>query len=429
MGLCVVGTGYVGLVTCAGLADLGNQVIGVDANPEKVAQLQRGEIPFYEPGLKELVDRHRDRNLSFTSDLKAGVERSEVIFIAVGTPVDEHGEADLSAVRAVASGIGRALNGAKLVVVKSTVPVGMGDLILGLIAEQNTRHFPVGVVSNPEFLREGSAVHDFLQPDRIVIGAERSEDADRLRELYQPLQAEVLVTNRRTAEMIKYASNAFLATKVSFINELARLCGAVGAEIGAVARGMGMDHRIGGAYLNAGLGFGGSCLPKDMRALVRAAEQNGQEARLLKAVLEVNQQQLLWLGQRLAALIGPLAGKTLAVLGLAFKPETDDLRESPALAATQQFLAQGARVQAYDPAAMPKARALLPGASFAQDAYAAAEGADALLVFTEWNEFKEMDLPRIKAKMRGSVLVDGRNLIDPIRAKTLGFTYCGVGRD
>jgi UDPglucose 6-dehydrogenase len=428
MKICVVGTGYVGLVSCACFADLGNEVIGVDVDQAKVANLSKGILPIFEPGVKELVDRHLGKRLRFTTDLREGVQASDFIFIAVGTPPGQNGEADLTYVKEVAAGIGRHLNGPKIVVDKSTVPVGMGDLVDSIVEENCGGGHRVDVVSNPEFLREGSAVHDFMNPDRILIGAENRQAAEKVSELYNPLDAKIVITDLRSAEMIKYASNAFLATKITFINEIANLCERVGADVSKVAHGMGMDARIGAAFLNPGAGYGGSCFPKDVMALIHIANKEGYEFKVLKAVVEANDFQKRSMLGRIKEVLGPLEGKQIAALGLSFKPNTDDLREAVAVDVIRLLLDGGARVRAYDPAAMGHAQALLPGVKFAENAYAAAEGAHCLVIFTEWNEFKEMDMKRVHAAMRSPIIVDGRNIYDPEKVKALGFTYRGVGR-
>jgi len=427
--ICVVGTGYVGLVSCACFADLGNNVIGVDIDQAKIERLSQGILPIYEPGLKELVDRNLGKRLSFTSDLKGSVEASDFIFIAVGTPPNENGEADLTYVKEVAAGIGRCLNGGKIVVDKSTVPVGMGDLVASIIDEHCDGRYKVDVVSNPEFLREGSAVHDFMHPDRILIGTNNGSAAGKVAELYKPLEADIMITDLRSAEMIKYASNAFLAAKITFINEIANLCERVNADVSKVAHGMGLDTRIGPMFLNAGAGYGGSCFPKDVSALVQIANKEGYDFKMLKAVVEANEYQKRSMVARIKEVLGPLEGKQIAVLGLSFKPNTDDLREAVAVEVIRLLVDNGARVRAYDPAAMENARKLLPEeVKFAENAYAAAESAHCLVIFTEWNEFKEMDLERVKAGMRTPIIVDGRNIYDPDKVKACGFTYRGIGR-
>ncbi len=428
MKICVVGTGYVGLVSCACFADLGNEVIGVDVDLAKVENLRKGILPIFEPGVKELVDRHVGKRLRFTTDLKEGVQNSDFIFIAVGTPPSATGEADLTYVKEVAAGIGEHLNAPKIVVDKSTVPVGMGDLVTSIIEEHCHGKFKVDVVSNPEFLREGSAVHDFMNPDRILIGSENPAAAERVSELYKPLDAKIITTDLRSAEMIKYASNAFLATKITFINEIANLCEKVNADVSKVAYGMGLDSRISASFLNAGAGYGGSCFPKDVTALIQIANKEGYDFKVLKAVVDANDFQKRSMIARIKDVLGPLEGKQIAALGLSFKPNTDDLREAVAVEVIRLLIANGARVRAYDPAAMDHAKTLLPEVKFAENAYAAAEGAHCLVIFTEWNEFKEMDLERVKANMRSPIIVDGRNIYDPAKVKAMGFTYRGVGR-
>ncbi|MEW6516909.1 MAG: UDP-glucose/GDP-mannose dehydrogenase family protein [candidate division FCPU426 bacterium] len=428
MKICVVGTGYVGLVTCACFADLGNEVVGVDQDADKIRALEQGHIPIFEPGLQELVERHRGKRLTFTTDLAKGVQTSEFIFIAVGTPPLESGEADLAAVKAVAADIGRHLNGPKIVVDKSTVPVGMGDLVASIIEEHDRHRHSVEVVANPEFLREGSAVHDFMNPDRILIGTNHPAAAEKVSELYKPLDAEIMVTDLRSAEMIKYASNAFLATKITFINEIANLCDRVGADVAKVAHGMGLDRRIGPAFLSAGAGYGGSCFPKDVSALVQKAAKEGYEFKTLKAVIAANEHQKQSVLAKVKEILGPLEGKQIAIWGLSFKPNTDDLREAVSTAVIPLLQENGARVRAYDPAAMEHASRLLPGVKLTDTAYAAVEGAHCLVILTEWNEFKEMDLARVKELMRSPLIVDGRNIYDPAKVKALGFTYRGIGR-
>ncbi|MCD4813031.1 UDP-glucose/GDP-mannose dehydrogenase family protein [bacterium] len=427
MKICVVGTGYVGLVSCACFADLGNDVIGVDIDPKKIANLKQGKIPIFEPGLKELVDHNLGKRLHFTTDLKEGVEKSDFIFIAVGTPPMETGEADLTYVKQVATGIGKHLNGRKIVVDKSTVPVGMGDLVVSIIEEHGGTDHQIDVVSNPEFLREGSAVHDFMNPDRVLIGTNNLDAAERVSELYKPLEADIMVTDLRSAEMIKYASNAFLATKITFINEIANLCEKVGADVTKVAHGMGLDSRIGHPFLNAGAGYGGSCFPKDVLALIEKAKKEGYDFKILNAVITANDFQKKSMLTRIKEVLGPLEGKQIAALGLAFKPNTDDLREAVAVEVIQLLQENGARVRAYDPAAMALAKKLLPEVKLAESAYDAVKGAHCVVVFTEWNEFKEMDLERVKSLMKTPLIVDGRNIFNPEKVREMGFTYRGVG--
>jgi len=432
MELTVVGCGYVGLVTAACFADLGNRVIGVDVDAVRVQALKKGRIPIYEPGLEEIVRRNiKDGRLTFQTSLADAVRASRIIFIAVGTPPAADGDVDLTAVRMVAAEIGKSLNGDKIIVNKSTVPVGMADAV-GDMAQKSARgkKHKVRVVSNPEFLREGTAVTDFMHPDRVVVGSSDKRAAEAVADLYRPLDAHVIVTDVRSAEMIKYASNAFLATKISFINEIASLCEKLGADVAAVANGMGKDKRIGREFLYAGVGFGGSCLPKDVAALRRAVEKAGLTPRLLAAVLEVNESQRRSVVEKLSDGLGKLAGKTVAVLGLAFKPSTDDLREAVSQTVLPQLIRAGAKVRAYDPAANEGSKRNHPQAVYCKSALDAAKGAHAAVVLTEWNEFVELDLVKLRGVMAGQkpVLVDGRNVYDPDKAKAAGFTYRGVGR-
>ena len=432
MRLCVAGTGYVGLVTGACFADLGNQVVCVDIDAKKVAALKKGRMPIYEPGLEEVVKRNlKERRLSFTTRLADGVRGADMVFIAVGTPSASNGEANLDYVKEVARGIGKVAVHDVIVVDKSTVPVGMGDLVESLVAEEferrRARH-KVDVVSCPEFLREGSALHDFQNPDRVVVGSRRESAARKVAELFKPLNARVLVTDVRSAEMIKYASNSFLAAKISFINEIANLCDLVGADVAKVAEGMGMDKRIGRPFLDAGVGYGGSCFPKDVLALTHIADKEGYDFQMLKAVIAVNDRQKKGVLARLKRLVGPLEGKVVGVLGLAFKANTDDMREAVSLEVVEGLKRLGARVRAYDPQAGAEAQRRLPGLKLAASAYEAARGADALVVLTEWNEFKELDLARLKRLMRHPVLLDGRNIYEGAKLRALGFTYQGIGR-
>jgi UDPglucose 6-dehydrogenase len=430
--ICVVGTGYVGLVTGTCFADLGNRVICLDINEEKVTRLRRGEIPIYEPGLEELVQRNvAAGRLRFTTSYPEAVSGADYCFIAVNTPSGSEGEADLGQVRAAAAALAPHLRDGAIIVNKSTVPIGTADRVDHIVE----RHLPAekkglrfGVVSNPEFLREGSAVADFMQSDRVVLGATRHEDAVQVAELYRPLKCPVLITDPRTAEMIKYASNAFLATKISFINEVASICERLGADVRVVAEGMGRDARIGRAFLDAGLGWGGSCFPKDVKALAHMAAVSGCHPQLLRSVIEINKHQRLKVIQRLRDTLGTLEGQTVAILGLAFKPNTDDLREAPSLEIAHLLLAEGASVRAYDPVAMPNAARLLPEAYYAADAYDAVQGADAAVVVTDWNEFKQLDLSRLRLGMRRPVLVDGRNVYEPSVARGAGFLYYAIGR-
>jgi UDPglucose 6-dehydrogenase len=427
--LCVIGVGYVGLVTGACFADLGNRVIALDVDEERIANLQKGILPIYEPGLEELVRRNvRAGRLSFTTSYAEALQGTEFAFIAVGTPSAPNGEADLQYVAAAARSIGENMSAPLIVINKSTVPIGTGDLVADMIRRAQPKPIPFSVVSCPEFLREGSAIADFMNPYRTVIGSLDHEAAEKVAQLHVPLRAPIIVTDLRTAEMIKYASNAMLATRISFMNELADLCEAVGADIKEVAAGMGYDKRIGPAMLDAGLGWGGSCFPKDVRALAHMARANGLTPRLLDAVLEINHARRHRAVEKVSQALGGLQGKIIGLLGLAFKPNTDDMREAPSLDLAQAFLLGGATVRGYDPVAMENARRLLPAVTFCPDPYSLAENCDALVVVTDWNEFKHLDLERVHAAMRQPVILDGRNIYNPAEMRALGFTYIGMGR-
>jgi UDPglucose 6-dehydrogenase len=429
----VMGTGYVGLVTGACLADFGNQVINVDVDESKIESLNRFEVPFFEPGLSEFVRINAQRGrLKFTTNVEEAIRDSEVIFIAVGTPSTYEGDADLSQVEQVARSIGRVMNGYKVVVSKSTVPCGTGGLVEGWIKDAQSEPMEFDVVSNPEFLREGSAIEDFMKPDRIVIGAANERAMDVLAEIYRPLTllgVPLVRTAVRTAEMIKYASNAFLATKISFINEMAGICEALGADVTVVAKAMGLDSRIGPQFLQAGAGYGGSCFPKDVRALIQTAESNDARAEIVKAVMKVNDEQKKRMIEKVkSALGGDVRGKRVAVLGLAFKPQTDDMREAPSLTLIRGLRDAGADVVAFDPEAMDEAKTVLPDLDTVNDPYEAGRGADCLVLVTDWNEFRELDLQRMKDQMRTPVLVDCRNMYEPESVRALGLTYVSVGR-
>ncbi len=436
MKICVIGTGYVGLVTGACLAGLGNDVICVDKDRTRISSLKRSVIPFYEPGLKELVSKNNKAGrIDFTTKVKEGIKRSEVIFIAVGTPPHENGEADVSAVIDVARQIaltlksdGRMDKKFKVIVNKSTVPVGMGDIVTKILVEKGVPEKNFAVVSNPEFLREGTAVSDFMSPDRIVIGAPNSRAFNVITELYRPLNAHIIFTTVKSAELIKYASNSFLATKISFINEIANICEKVGSDVVEVAYGMGLDKRIGREFLNAGIGYGGSCLPKDVSALIHLAKISGYDPQILIAVNRTNEEQRKMIIEKMEEVLKSLKGKTIGVLGLSFKPETDDLRDAPALDIIRELRRKGAKVAAYDPVASVKAKKLLDGVVFCDTAYDAVKKADAAVVAAEWGEFRELDLDRVKSLMRSPVIFDGRNIYSPKRMKELGFKYFGVGR-
>jgi UDPglucose 6-dehydrogenase len=433
MRVAMIGTGYVGLVSGACFAHFGHHVTCVDKDADKIAALSRGEIPIYEPGLTELVRTNvGDHRLAFSTELSDPVAAADAVFIAVGTPSRRgDGHADLSYVYAAAREIAAALRGTTAVVTKSTVPVGTGDEVETIIREQRP-DADVCVVSNPEFLREGAAIRDFMHPDRIVVGVEDPRAREILAEIYRPLYlnaAPILYTDRRTAELIKYASNAFLATKITFINEVADLCEKVGADVQEVARGMGLDNRIGSKFLHAGPGYGGSCFPKDALALIKTGQDHEAPLRILETVVAVNDQRKRAMARKVAtALGGNLRGKTVAVLGLTFKPNTDDLREAPALAVITALQDMGAKVRAYDPAGMPQAKNVLSGVTYAENAYACAENAEALVIITEWEQFRALDLGRLKAIMAQPVVVDLRNVYPPEELRKHGFRYQGIGR-
>jgi UDPglucose 6-dehydrogenase len=427
--IAVVGVGYVGLVTGACFSDLGNRVVALDIDAGRIAGLKRGEMPIYEPGLQELVERNvRAGRLSFTTSYEQALRTAEFVFIAVGTPSGVDGEADLQHVRAVAEAIARTMDHPMVIINKSTVPVGTGDWVADILRATQPKPIPFAVVSCPEFLREGSAIPDFMNPARTVLGSLDPEAAEQVAQLHLPLRAPIMITDLRTAEMIKYASNAFLATKISFINEIANICEALGADIKEVASGMGYDPRIGRAFLEAGLGYGGSCFPKDVKALAYMAAEKGRHPQLLQAVMDINADSRRRILERAQEQLGSLRGKTVGLLGLTFKPNTDDLREAPALEIAQHLLDEGASVRAYDPVGMPHAAVLMPALHMTPDAYELAQGCDAVIVCTEWNEFKNLDLQRLHDRMRQPVIIDGRNIYDPGEMASYGFHYRGVGR-
>jgi len=427
--ICVIGVGYVGLVTGACFADLGNRVIALDINEQRIEGLKKGLMPIYEPGLEELVKRNfKAGRLSFTTSYAEGLNGTEFAFIAVGTPSAVNGEADLQYVAAAASSIAENMTAPLVIINKSTVPIGTGDWVADIVTGAQPKPIPFSVVSCPEFLREGSAIGDFISPHRTVIGSLHHEAAEKVAQLHLPLRAPILITDLRTAEMIKYASNAFLATKISFVNEVADICEALGADVKEVAAGMGYDKRIGSAMLDAGLGWGGSCFPKDVKALAFMAEEQGLNPRILHSVVEVNYDRRKELVEHVKAMVGGLKGKTIGLLGLAFKPNTDDMREAPSIDIVEGFVQAGATVRAFDPVAMEVARGLLPAVEMYADPYEMAKGCDALVVVTEWNEFKQLDLERIKELLKQPVIFDGRNIYDPARMKAMGFRYRGIGR-
>ncbi len=428
--IAIVGTGYVGLVTGACFADLGNRVRCLDVDAAKIALLCQGGVPIYEPGLQEIVQRNQEAGrLSFHTDYATALADTEFVFLCVDTPADPCGRPDMRRVENALADIALHVGSNAILVNKSTVPVGTGDWVEDKLETATGRGEKIAVVSCPEFLREGSAVQDFMHPDRIVLGCMEQDAAEKVVELYRPMEAEVVVTDLRTAELIKYASNAYLAMRISFVNHMARLCEAVGVDVGVVTRGMSLDDRIGNQFLSAGLGFGGSCFPKDVSALNHLARSFAVDDSLLQAVLEVNQASRLWAVAQLETILGPdMTGCTLGILGLAFKPGTDDLREAPAMAIIAGLQARGAGIKAYDPAAMAQAQARNDRIVTVEDPYALAQGADGLVVCTEWNEFQHLDMGRLAACMRRRVLIDGRNIYDPMVMQELGFIYRGVGR-
>jgi UDPglucose 6-dehydrogenase len=432
MHIAVIGTGYVGLVTGACFAEFGVEVTCVDVDQEKIERLLDGVMPIYEPGLEQLVSKNTQAGrLHFTTDVRQAVEQALVIFLAVGTPPKADGSPDLSFVEAAASSIAEYMNGYKVIVTKSTVPIGTGEHIRQLVAERKKTKATFGVVSNPEFLCEGAAINDFMRPDRVVIGSRDEEAVAIMKDLYRPLyliEAPFVITSLEAAELTKYAANAFLATKVSFINEIANLCDQIGCDVHDVARAIGMDKRIGSKFLHPGPGFGGSCFPKDTRALASVARQYECASLIVDAVIEVNQRQGEYVLAKIRKLVGELKGKNIAVLGLAFKPETDDMREAPAVGIIHSLLADGAKVRAYDPVAMNEAKKILSEIEYADDEYAAVADADALVFVTEWNQFRALDLSRIRDLMKTAKVADLRNIYDPDDMKELGFQYVGVGR-
>jgi len=433
MNICVVGVGYVGLVTGACFSEFGLRVSCVAKDESKINQLNQGKVPIYEPGLSELVSKNlNEGRLSFTTDIKESVRNALVVLIAVGTPSDREGSADLRYVEEVAKSIGQTMNGYKVVVTKSTVPVGTGRLIESIIKENQTEPCAFDVASNPEFLREGSAIEDFMRPNRIVIGAESEHAVAILEDLYNPLyliETPFVITDIATAEMIKYASNAFLATKVSFINEMATICEKVGADVHQVARGMGLDKRIGPKFLHPGPGFGGSCFPKDTKAVSQIARQHGYGFEIVDAVIKVNDERPGIMVEKIVSAVGgDLKGATIGILGLTFKPNTDDMRDSPTIPIIMGLQERGAKIQAYDPAGMAQAKAYLRDVDYKEDLYDVGEGADALVIATEWNQFRNIDWDRMKNLLKQLIVVDLRNIYKPQRMRNLGFQYTSVGR-
>ncbi len=432
MHIGVIGTGYVGLVTGACFAEFGVYVTCVDKDQSKIESLKKGIVPFFEPGLESLVNKNlKNGRLRFSTDIADAVKDSLVIFIAVGTPPRGDGSADLSYVEEVARQIAKNMNGYKVIVTKSTVPVGTGERLKKIISEALNENHRFDIVSNPEFLREGSAIEDFMRPNRVVIGAESPEAIAIMRDLYRPLyliETPFVITNIETAELIKYASNSFLAVKISFINEIANLCEKVGADVHVVAKAMGLDQRIGPKFLHPGPGYGGSCFPKDTLALIRLAEEHGEDLNIVKAAVKVNQLQRERMVRKIVSSLGDLKDKVIAILGLSFKPNTNDTRESPSIHIINELKKSGAVIRAYDPAAMNDMKVLFPDIIYAEDPYDACSGADALVIITEWNEFRNLELERIKSLMKDRYFFDLRNIYEPSKVKDLGFIYQSVGR-
>lgn len=429
MKIAIAGAGYVGLVTAACIAELGNHVICVDIDNEKIKKLNNDIMPIYEPGLGEIVVKNkREQKLKFTTDLKNAIKESEIVFICVGTPPKKNGEADLSYVENVAKTVAEVMESYKVIVEKSTVPVETGEKVWQTIKANNRHNVDFDIVSNPEFLREGNAIEDFMKPDRIVIGAS-SEKARRVMEnLYKPLNAKILFTDIKSAEIIKHASNSFLATKISFINAIANICEIAGANVDHVAEGMGLDKRIGRAFLNAGIGYGGFCFPKDIEAFIRISEKLGYDFRLLREVQSINENQKEFFIKKIEKSMWIVKGKTIGVLGLAFKPNTDDMRFSPSIDIISKLQSDGAKIQAYDPRAMENSKSILKYVEHCQNPYDAAKNCDALLILTEWSEFKEMDMTKIKNLMNRPLIIDGRNMFDAGKMQDLGIDYVSIGR-
>jgi len=432
MKICIIGTGYVGLVTGAGLAEFGMEVLCVDKDKKKISALKKGIIPFYEPGLEDLVAKNcSEGRLNFSTNIAKGIDWAKVIFIAVGTPPNTDGSPDLSQVEAAIKEIVRHMKEHRIIVLKSTVPVGTARWVEELMKKELKEDITFDVVSNPEFLREGAAVHDFLHPDRVVIGARNPEAIEIMKEIYSALyliETPFIITTPETAELIKYASNAFLATKISFINEIANLCEKVGADVHHVAKAMGLDGRIGRKFLHPGPGFGGSCLPKDTKGLVHIGKTYGYELEIVKATIKVNERQRLRMVKKIEQMVGKLNKKVIGILGLSFKPNTDDMREAPSIDIIKALLKKGAKIKAFDPAAIENAKKIFPEITYCSDAYEVAKGSDAIVLITEWNQFRRLDLERIKKLLRKPIFIDLRNVYEPDEMKNLGFKYCGVGR-
>ena len=432
MHITVIGTGYVGLVTGACFAEFGVEVTCVDVDENKIENLKKGIIPIYEPGLDTIVEKNsKAGRLHFTTDIKTAVEQALVVFLAVGTPPQADGSPDMSFYQQAAKDIAEAMNGYKVLVTKSTVPVGTGKWLKEFVREHQKTKTNFGVASNPEFLREGAAIDDFMRPDRVVIGTNEEDAVAIMKDLYRPLyliETPIVITSLEAAELIKYAANAFLATKITFINEIANLCDAIGCDVHDVARGMGIDNRIGRKFLHPGPGYGGSCFPKDTRALTTVADQFGVETLIVDAVVEANERQRMAMIPKIEKLVGDFSGKQIGVLGLSFKPQTDDMRESPAIDIIKEMQKRGAKVKAYDPVAMEEAKHCLENVEYAEDEYSVIEGSDALVIITEWNEFRALDMEKVKSLLKSPKIADLRNIYEPEDMRGLGFEYVGVGR-
>jgi len=432
MHICIIGTGYVGLITGACFAEFGMDVTCVDKDLKKIKSLKKGMVPFYEPGLEELLQRNIKANrIHFSTSIAEAIDHSLVIFIAVGTPPRGDGSADMRYVEEVAKEIAGHMKSYKVIVTKSTVPVGTGEKLRKIVSKNLREHVDFDIVSNPEFLREGAGIEDFMRPNRVVIGASSDQATAIMKDLYRPLyliETPVVITDVKTAELIKYASNAFLATKISFINELSNLCESVGADVQVVAKAMGLDRRIGPKFLHAGPGYGGSCFPKDTLALLQIAKENNVNLDLVKAVIIVNEKQKEKMAKKIKNTIGVLKGKTICLLGLSFKPNTNDIRESPALFIINRLLKEGAKIRVYDPAAMPDTMEIFPKLTYCKDSYDAVKGADAVIIATEWNQFRNLDIGRIKTLARGNYFFDLRNIYEPDKVRKAGFIYYSVGR-
>lgn len=432
MKICCIGSGYVGLVAGTCLSDMGNDIICVDSNKNKIDDLKNGIIPIYEPGLKDMLERNaRERRITFTTNIKEGIQKSDVIFIGVGTPSDHNNCADISAIISVAESIGKYMNGYKVIVNKSTAPVGTLEKIGKVIKSFQKKAIKFDLVSNPEFMREGEAIKDFTNPDRIVIGVQAEKAKKIMESIYNGISRTdkpIMFTDIRSAELIKYASNAMLATRISFMNELAQLCEKVGGDIKEIAKGTGLDSRIGPRFLQAGIGYGGSCFPKDVNALIQIMNENGIDAKILTAVNEVNEQQKRSLFEKIQTLVPKMKSKKIALWGLAFKPKTDDMRDAPSITLIKQLQEAGAQINAFDPEAMDNAKTIFRGIKYYDDPYSAVKNCDALVVVTEWNEFRDLDLKKVKRLLKCPNIVDGRNIYEPKDMKELGFHYLCVGR-